>query len=70
MLKPQFEAGELGHRKHKIQNDALRETIIQQCMQHFEQKDFKVLDRCKSPLPGAKKGNIEEFLHIQPLSPP
>ncbi|MEC7983534.1 MAG: TlyA family RNA methyltransferase [Myxococcota bacterium] len=66
LIKPQFEAGELGYRKHRIHDATLRETLILKCCRIFEDSGLTILNRCTSPLPGAKKGNIEELIHIQP----
>ena len=65
LLKPQFEAGNLGLRRDKIQLGPLREKVITHVCEKLPSFGFSLLDRHPSPIGGAKKGNIEELLYLE-----
>jgi len=65
LIKPQFEVGP-GHAKGGVVKDPKRrqEAIDQVCLAAKESGAI-VLGTVASSLPGAKKGNVEELVHLQ-----
>jgi 23S rRNA (cytidine1920-2'-O)/16S rRNA (cytidine1409-2'-O)-methyltransferase len=66
MVKPQFEAGQ-SSLKHKgvIKNDKMRREILKD-FETWASKDFKILDKSDSGVPGSK-GNVERFYLMRKL---
>ena len=60
LIKPQFEAGLIGYRRDYIPLGALRDKVLKNCFQYITEHHFQILGCIPSPVPGAKKGNIEE----------
>jgi 23S rRNA (cytidine1920-2'-O)/16S rRNA (cytidine1409-2'-O)-methyltransferase len=65
LVKPQFEVGREGVGKGGVVRDAaLREEAVAAVAAVAAQLGLAVRGSCASPLPGAKKGNVEFFLHL------
>jgi len=67
LLKPQFEAGLLGYKRDYIPLGDIRNRVIGHCCVQIE-KHFHIEMRFPSPIPGAKKGNIEELIIVEKQS--
>ncbi len=66
LVKPQFEAGRERVARGGVVRDAqVRAEVIEEVRQACEAHGVKVLGSVASSLPGAKKGNVEELLHLQ-----
>jgi 23S rRNA (cytidine1920-2'-O)/16S rRNA (cytidine1409-2'-O)-methyltransferase len=65
LIKPQFEVGPGRAKGGIVKDPELREGAILECIASLEALGCRVLDRCPSPLPGAKKGNVEELVHLR-----
>ena len=65
LVKPQFEAGpdRIGH-GGVVRDAEVRQQVIDEVSEACEAAGARVLASVASPLPGAKKGNIEELLHL------
>ena len=67
LIKPQFEAGLMGYRRDYIPLGPLRDKVIAHCCTRITAQNCTILDQMPSPLPGAKKGNIEELILVERL---
>lgn len=67
LIKPQFEAGLMGYRRDYIPLGPLRDKIITHCCARIAEQNCTILAQMPSPLPGAKKGNIEELIFVERL---
>lgn len=67
LIKPQFEAGLLGYKRDYIPLGALRDRVLTHCTDLIIQHPFRISGRMPSPIPGAKKGNIEELFYLERL---
>ena len=65
LIKPQFEAGPGQTRNGRLRDPAVRAAAIAEVVAAAEETDARVLGTVASSLPGAKKGNVEELLHLQ-----
>jgi 23S rRNA (cytidine1920-2'-O)/16S rRNA (cytidine1409-2'-O)-methyltransferase len=67
MVKPQFEAAQSAL-KHKgvIKNDRMRRDILKD-FEGWAQKNFKILQKADSEVPGSK-GNVERFYLLRKLT--
>jgi len=65
LVKPQFEVGRaaLGS-KGRVRDEEARTRAIAEVRASALRLGFEVLGSMDSPLPGAKSGNVEHFLHI------
>jgi 23S rRNA (cytidine1920-2'-O)/16S rRNA (cytidine1409-2'-O)-methyltransferase len=69
LVKPQFEAGRGGVAKGGVVRDPqVRQAAIQGVRQAVVEYGFTVLGGMDCPIPGARAGNVEYFLHIQWVS--
>ena len=65
LIKPQFELGP-GQAKGGVVKDPLkRQEAIDMVCQAALALGAEVVGTCRSSLPGAKKGNVEELLHLR-----
>jgi 23S rRNA (cytidine1920-2'-O)/16S rRNA (cytidine1409-2'-O)-methyltransferase len=65
LVKPQFEVGRDKVGKGGVVRDAAdREAAVASVAQAAGELGLEVRASCVSPLPGAKKGNVELFLHL------
>ena len=66
LLKPQFEAGpaRVG-RGGVVRDPEVRAAVIAEVQAACSAAGVQVLGSVPSPLPGAKKGNIEELVHLR-----
>jgi len=65
LVKPQFEVGREGVGKGGVVRDAgLRDEAVAAVAAAAAGLGLVVRGSCASPLPGAKKGNVEFFLHL------
>ena len=65
LVKPQFEVGREGVGKGGVVRDAgAREAAVASVAAAAQEIGLEVLGSCVSPLPGAKKGNVELFLDL------
>lgn len=65
LIKPQFEAGPGGVSKGGVVRDsAVRDRAIADVVTAAEDAGFLCKGTVPSPLPGAKKGNVEELVHL------
>jgi len=66
LVKPQFEAGrEAVARGGVVRDEAARAAAIASVRRAAEEAGFEVLAGKDSPVPGAKAGNVEHFLHLR-----
>lgn len=65
LLKPQFEAGPGKAKGGVVRDPDLRAEIIAEVCGEFRANDIEVLGNRPSPIKGAKKGNVEELLHLR-----
>jgi 23S rRNA (cytidine1920-2'-O)/16S rRNA (cytidine1409-2'-O)-methyltransferase len=66
LVKPQFEAGRgaVGN-DGKVRSEAVRAAAIDGVAVDAAAEGFEVLAGIDSPLPGARAGNVEHFLHLR-----
>lgn len=65
LIKPQFEAGPGGVSKGGVvRDDAVRAATIASVIAAAEAAGFASGGTVPSPVPGAKKGNVEELVHL------
>ena len=65
LIKPQFELGP-GQTSHGVVRDPQQRALaIQQIVTAAQEVGAQVLGTVPSSLPGAKKGNVEELIHLQ-----
>ncbi len=65
LVKPQFEAGRDAIAKGgRVKSEALRGAAIDQAKAAAVRNGFAVVGGMDCPLPGAKAGNIEYFVHL------
>jgi 23S rRNA (cytidine1920-2'-O)/16S rRNA (cytidine1409-2'-O)-methyltransferase len=65
LVKPQFEVGRDGVGKGGVVRDqGARDAAVAAVAAAAKGLGLDVLGSCLSPLPGAKKGNVELFLHL------
>ncbi len=67
LIKPQFEAGQLGYKRDYIPQGALRNRVIDHSLAHI-QTHLHISSHFPSPIAGAKKGNIEELILVEKKS--
>lgn len=67
LIKPQFEAGLMGYRRDYIPLGPLRDKVLENCFTFITEHHFQILGCIPSPIPGAKKGNIEELVFVERL---
>lgn len=65
LIKPQFELGPGQAKGGVVKDPALRQSAITAVCQAAEALGATVLGTVASSLPGAKKGNVEELLHLR-----
>ncbi len=66
LVKPQFEVGRKKVGKGGVVRDeALRREALERVKSRARKLGFEVLGEVDSPLPGAKKGNVEVFLYLR-----
>lgn len=66
LIKPQFEAGRAGVGKGGVVRDpAVRAAAIARVLEAARSAGFATLGAVPSPVAGAKKGNIEELVHLR-----
>lgn len=65
LIKPQFEAGPGGvGRGGRVKNDAIRSAAIADVIAACEAAGFRSRGTVRSPIAGAKAGNVEELVHL------
>lgn len=65
LVKPQFEAGRAGVGKGGVVRDPeVRAAAIERVLEAARQAGFAAHGAIPSPIAGAKKGNIEELVHL------
>jgi len=65
LVKPQFEAGPGGvGRGGRVKSDEVRAAAISEVVSACADAGFRVLGSCRSPIAGAKAGNVEELVHL------
>jgi 23S rRNA (cytidine1920-2'-O)/16S rRNA (cytidine1409-2'-O)-methyltransferase len=65
LVKPQFEVGrERVGKGGVVRDDAAREEAVAAVAGVAAELGLELRGTCTSPLPGAKKGNVEVFLHL------
>lgn len=65
LVKPQFEVGREGVGKGGVVRDAgLRDAALESVAAAARELGLAVAGSCVSPITGAKKGNVELFLHL------
>jgi len=65
LVKPQFEAGRAGVGKGGVVRDpGVRAAAIERVLEAARQAGFAANGAIPSPVAGAKKGNIEELIHL------
>lgn len=67
LIKPQFEAGLMGYRRDYVPLGPLRDKVLENCFASITNHHFQILGCIPSPIPGAKKGNIEELVFVERL---
>ena len=67
LIKPQFEAGQLGYKRDYIPKGTLRQRVLTHCLTQIE-KHLSISSHFPSPIAGAKKGNIEELILVEKKS--
>jgi 23S rRNA (cytidine1920-2'-O)/16S rRNA (cytidine1409-2'-O)-methyltransferase len=66
LVKPQFEVGRSDVGKGgKVTSTEARERALERVRAEAEAQALDVLGDAPSPLPGAKAGNVEHFLHLR-----
>ena len=65
LIKPQFELGPGQAKGGVVKDPALRQSAITAVCEAAEALGTTVLGTVASSLPGAKKGNVEELLHLR-----
>ena len=65
LIKPQFEVGPKGTEKGLVKDPLIRAAAIQTCIDACLSYGCSLLGQIPSPVHGAKKGNIEELLHLR-----
>ena len=65
LIKPQFEAGIGQTKKGLIKDSTIRDKAIMKVIESFQQSGLLVIEHMPSPIPGAKKGNIEHLIHVR-----
>ena len=65
LIKPQFEVGPKGTDGGLVKDPEVRQKAIRDCIDSFLNYGCAVLGQIPSPVHGAKKGNIEELLHLR-----
>ncbi len=66
LIKPQFEVGKAHISKGGVvKDDVARSAAITRVQQDAEALGARVLGVMDSPVPGAKKGNIEALIHLE-----
>jgi len=66
LVKPQFEVGrEKVGKGGVVREAALRREALERVKKRAEELGFEVLGEMDSPVPGAKKGNVELFLYLR-----
>lgn len=66
MVKPQFEAARADIAPGGKVSDEARAGAILRVRADADQAGFDVVQAIDSPLPGARAGNVEHFLHLRP----
>ena len=65
LVKPQFEVGrEKVGKGGVVRDEALRREALEKVKSRAQELGFRVLGEMDSPVPGAKKGNVELFLYL------
>jgi len=64
LIKPQFEVGRGGVKGGKVRDPARRAAAIAGIVSAAEAQGAQVHGTVASSLPGAKKGNVEELIHL------
>ncbi len=65
LVKPQFEVGKDKVGKGGVvKDDSLRQEALEKVKARARELGFRVLGEMDSPVPGAKKGNVELFLYL------
>ena len=65
LVKPQFEVGrEKVGKGGVVRDEALRREALERVKSRAQELGFRVLGEMDSPVPGAKKGNVELFLYL------
>ncbi len=65
LVKPQFEVGrEKVGKGGVVRDEALRREALEKVKSRAQELGFRVLGEVDSPVPGAKKGNVELFLYL------
>jgi 23S rRNA (cytidine1920-2'-O)/16S rRNA (cytidine1409-2'-O)-methyltransferase len=68
LVKPQFEVGRSAvGRGGRVRSEDDREAAIQDVRRTAASLGFRILGSIDSPIPGAKAGNVEHFLHLTKL---
>ena len=65
LIKPQFEVGPGGTDGGRVRDLKLRSEAIERCIEVCRDAGCELLGQIESPVPGAKKGNIEELIHLR-----
>ncbi|HDD53290.1 MAG: TlyA family RNA methyltransferase [Aquificota bacterium] len=66
LVKPQFEVGrEKVGKGGVVRDDAARREALERVKAKALELGFQILGEVESPVPGAKKGNIEIFLYLR-----
>lgn len=65
LVKPQFEVGKEKLKDGLVKDPLLRQRCIQKVIEQFTNVGCTLLNQSPSSVPGAKKGNIEELIHIR-----
>jgi len=65
LVKPQFEVGrdKVG-KGGVVKDDSLRQEALEKVKARARELGLRVLGEMDSPVPGAKKGNVELFLYL------
>lgn len=65
LIKPQFEAGPGGvGRGGRVKSDEIRDEAVSEVVAACGNAGFRILGTCRSPIAGAKAGNVEELVHL------
>lgn len=71
LVKPQFEVGkDLVGKGGVVRDVRLRQEALEGICQFAQASGFEVLGTLESPVPGAKKGNVEYLVHLNRRRPP
>ena len=65
LIKPQFEAGPGAIKNGVFKDPKMRLVAVNQTLDILKRKEIEIINHMQSPVPGAKKGNIEELAHIR-----